>query len=144
MDMLLIRRVAKEEPSPTRGVLYLDGKYWGDTIEPGKTNGKGPIPKGTYEVTINRSMKFKRDLPLVLDVPNFRGIRFHAGTKEEHTKGCICVGSRSDEEQLIEKMKYAYKSNGHEPFMLSIHDWDDPDVAHIVQQHERIFDKHRV
>lgn len=77
------------------------------------------IPCGMYPLTVTYSPKFKRMLPLVCDVPYegsgpstprpirerpgeglYRsGIRFHPGTKPEHSRGCILV-SRSDESLL--------------------------------------------
>lgn len=44
-----------------------------------KIKHKTAIPAGTYQVIVNRSPRFKRDLPLLLDVPYFEGIRIHCG-----------------------------------------------------------------
>lgn len=65
------------------------------------------IPPGTYRIAVTYSPRFKRPLPLVCDVigapddPNRprSGIRFHRGSKPEHSKGCILL-SVADEQHL--------------------------------------------
>lgn len=47
------------------------------------------IPAGTYPLKRTWSPKFKKDLPLVEDVPDREGIRIHKGTLPEHSQGCI-------------------------------------------------------
>ena len=47
------------------------------------------IPAGTYPLSRTWSPKFKKNLPLVEDVPDREGIRIHMGTKPEHSEGCI-------------------------------------------------------
>lgn len=50
------------------------------------------IPAGTYRIQITRSPRFARDLPLLLDVPGFTGIRIHPGNDRDDTEGCLLPG----------------------------------------------------
>jgi hypothetical protein len=50
------------------------------------------IPAGRYQVIVNRSIRFKRDMPLLLKVPGFDGVRIHNGNTSKETDGCILTG----------------------------------------------------
>lgn len=51
------------------------------------------IPTGRYEVAITYSNRFKKYLPLLLNVPGFAGIRIHPGNSAVDTEGCILPGT---------------------------------------------------
>lgn len=57
-----------------------------------KVFGQTAIPRGSYDITINYSPHFDRDLPLLLGVPNYSGIRIHTGNTPADTEGCILPG----------------------------------------------------
>ena len=69
--------------------------YICDTLE----NADYLIPALIYKVSVTQSPRFKRLLPILQQVPGRSGIRFHRGTKPEHSKGCILV-SAEDEQKL--------------------------------------------
>lgn len=92
-----VERVQKD-PDVTIGSMTVDGEFECWTVEdavraPGvKVAGKTAIPAGTYTVEVTYSNRFKKPLPLLLDVPMFTGIRIHAGNTAENTEGCILPG----------------------------------------------------
>ena len=89
----------------TIGKLYKNGVYITDTIEDVvrdiKIQDKTAIPVGKYKVIVNQSNRFKRLLPLLIDVPGFDGIRIHNGINETSTSGCIIVGENKIKGQVI-------------------------------------------
>lgn len=113
-----VDRIYKGE-SYTIGKMYLNGEYFCDTLEdairPVKIPNETAIPAGIYKVEVTYSPRFKRNLPLLIDVPNYTGIRIHNGSNKDHTSGCILVGfntskgkltdSRKTSDKLTEKLK---------------------------------------
>ena len=69
------------------GRLVINGRWFCNTLER-----KGyEILALCYHVAVTMSPKFKRLLPIVQNVPQRSGIRFHRGSKPEHSTGCILV-----------------------------------------------------
>jgi len=92
----------------TIGSLSIDGVFECWTLEDTcrwnseKIKEKTAVPAGHYEVIIDWSTKFKKDLPHILDVPNFSGIRIHCGNSDEQTEGCILVGNTKEADWIGE------------------------------------------
>ena len=57
-----------------------------------KMKGTTAIPEGTYPLLVTKSPRFKEWLPYLQGVPDFEGIRIHAGNYPDDTQGCILVG----------------------------------------------------
>ena len=121
---LLLKRIHKTETS-TIGELSIDGKFECYTLEDVeravKVKNETAIPKGKYKVIITPSNRFKRDLPLLQNVPGFEGIRIHSGNTNHDTEGCILVGqtraadfignSRKAFDKLFPKLQKASEIN---------------------------------
>lgn len=124
---LLLDRFFKG-PKYTVGHLYIDGKYFCDTIEDvdrglldsmslaeiqsKKIPSETAIPRGIYKVTLDVvSPKYsKRDfyikvckgkVPRLLNVKGFEGILIHAGNTEEDSAGCIILGENKVKGKVI-------------------------------------------
>jgi len=95
---LELNRIAYRD-TYTIGRLFINGEYFCDTLEDVprevKVMHETCIPRGEYKVIINMSTRFKRLMPLLLNVPMFEGIRIHAGNNSSHTSGCILVGKNT-------------------------------------------------
>ena len=85
MYIQLIRN--KPQGNAITGRLVINGRWFCNTLE----RVGYQIPALCYHVAVTMSPKFKRLLPIVQNVPQRSGIRFHRGTKPEHSTGCILV-----------------------------------------------------
>ena len=118
MELVLERRYLK--PSYTIGCLSVCGTRFCDTLEDRvrdlkqepKVPGATAIPAGRYEVIVNRSPRFGRDLPRLLDVPGFEGILIHRGNTAEDTSGCILVGENRERGKVINSTRYEVQLTG--------------------------------
>ena len=119
MELKLKRIALKKEY--TIGRLYIDGKYFCDTLEDTvrdlNKNGKfdngekkiaelTAIPYGKYEVTLKvRSPRYSKIqkymdfcggyMPRLLKVLDFEGILIHPGTTAKDSAGCILIGKNT-------------------------------------------------
>ena len=92
----------------TIGKLFVDGQYLCYTLEDKmrqeadkpvaewKVYSQTAIPTGDYSVMITLSNRFKKVLPILLNVDGFSGVRIHAGNSSADTEGCILVGMNWD------------------------------------------------
>ena len=124
MKLLLHRQTFSDKSSV--GTLYVNGLKECHTLEDRdrhleeggeKVYGETAIPRNTYKVVITYSNRFKQPMPLLVDVPQFEGIRIHPGNTDQNTEGCILVGvgigqdrlynSRQAYERLFNKLEAA-------------------------------------
>lgn len=91
----------------TIGNLYINDEWFSNTLEDAdrglsddmdldkilelKKPTITAIPIGTYKVLITYSPRFKQNMPILLNVKGFEGIRIHSGNKHQDTSGCILV-----------------------------------------------------
>ena len=126
MYIQLIRN--KPQGNAITGRLVVDGRWFCNTLE----RVGYQIPALCYHVAVTQSPKFKRLLPLVQNVPRTgdkakgdkamrQGIRFHVGSKPEHSTGCILVPDREIEELLTSTLLEA--QNNHEEIILEVTDF---------------------
>lgn len=114
----------------TVGHLYVDGKFFCDTIEDTdrglnqrmpltqiksiKIKGKTCIPYGTYAISMDipspkysnyakypYALVVKGKMPRVMDVPGFEGVLIHPGTTANDTEGCLLVGENKVKGKLM-------------------------------------------
>jgi len=99
LKLLLVREIKNEKQ--THGLLFKIGKddkreFICYTLEDKerdvKIKGQTAIPTGKYTVIVTMSPRFKKELPLILNVPNFSGVRFHSGNDENDSEGCPLLG----------------------------------------------------
>lgn len=106
MELKLKREVFTDNSSI--GSLYVDGVFecyiledrdrgLSDTmslekIAGTKVYGKTCIPYGRYEVDWTMSARFKKMMPILLNVKGYVGIRIHAGNTEIDSLGCLLCG----------------------------------------------------
>lgn len=119
MQLLLERKYLKEKYAI--GNLYVEGVFFSNTLEDRvrdinkngvfdcgeiKIYGETAIPYGEYEVKVTYSPKFKRELPLLLNVPAFEGIRIHRGNSHKDSSGCILLGENKKKGMVINSTQY--------------------------------------
>ena len=97
---MLIRLIRNQpQGSAITGRLVINGRWFCNTLE----RVGYQIPALCYHIAVTQSPKFRRLLPIVQNVPRLpiadsqspiayrSGIRFHRGSKPEHSTGCILV-----------------------------------------------------
>lgn len=112
MELKLTRKWLTK--ASTIGELTVDGKAQCFILEDHypmpyvKTPAKTAIPAGRYEVRITYSPRFKVDMPLLLQVPGFEGVRIHPGNTVADTEGCLLPGKfRGTDQVTMSRVAYA-------------------------------------
>lgn len=128
MEISLHRRWFTDKS--TIGELSVDGLFecytCEDAVRDVKIKGITAIPYGRYKIIVTKSERFSKMaghdvyLPLLLNIPDYEGVRIHTGNKPEDTEGCLLPGtikgtdsvgnSRTAFIKLNEKINNALKS----------------------------------
>lgn len=130
---LVVKRTFRG-PKYTIGHLYIDGKYFCDTLEDPdrglsnnmsvneikskKVYGNTAIPYGTYTLDLDTvSPKYSNytrypyvkpygaKMPRVIGIKGFSGVLIHPGTDESNTLGCLLVGENKVKGKVINSQK---------------------------------------
>lgn len=119
-----VKRITSIDYPYTIGKMYIDGEYFCDTLEDRvrdinkngkfdngevKVAGETAIPYGRYQVVVTMSPKFKRELPRLLNVPNFEGILIHRGNTDKDSAGCLLLGENKVKGKVINSTPYEQK-----------------------------------
>lgn len=78
-------------------------------IEQNKVFGKTAIPKGTYDIVISFSNRFKTYLPLLINVNGYEGVRIHSGNTAADTEGCLLPGNARTKDKVLDS-RNAFKA----------------------------------
>ena len=106
LNLKLERKWKKEKY--TIGNLYVNGVFFSNVLEDTvrglrqdmtpeeikkiKIHGQTAIPSGRYEIRMTLSARFRRQLPILLNVPGYAGVRIHPGNNDANTEGCLLPG----------------------------------------------------
>ena len=119
MEILVERKYKKE--NYTIGHVYINGEYFCDSLEDTdrgltrdmslaemrevKEYGNTAVPAGRYQIAYTYSNRFKKHLPLLLQVPCFEGVRIHAGNTHADTSGCLLLGENKAVGKVLNSRK---------------------------------------
>lgn len=132
MNILVDRKWKKE--NYTIGNVFINGKFFCNSLEDKdrglndkmsakeinskKIYGQTAIPTGTYEIRMTYSGKFATkswgrkyngQVPLLLQVKGFDGVRIHPGNTAKDTLGCILIGKNTAKGTVTQSIEYYFK-----------------------------------
>lgn len=123
MEIKIIRKYKKD--TYCIGEMLVNGEHFCETCEDRdrglrsdmmlsqikkiKVYAQTAIPYGTYKVSVYFWPKFRKNYPLLHDVPGFTGILIHGGANAGHSAGCILVGENKIKGGLVNCEKYVRK-----------------------------------
>ena len=111
-------KLIRNEPqgSAITGHLVINGRWFCNTLE----RVGYQIPPLCYHLAVTMSPKFRRLLPIVQNVPQRSGIRFHVGKVPKHSTGCILLPDRETENNFTNLLLYI---QAHEEIILEVTDF---------------------
>ena len=84
------------------GRVFVDNVYFAESLEDqdrylekgqnSKVYARTAIPRGTYEIQITMSSRFKKPMIQFMNVPSFVGVRAHGANKAKQLQGCTALG----------------------------------------------------
>lgn len=80
-----------------------------DKVRSKKIKHQTAIPAGEYNIIVSLSARFRVQMPLLLSVPEFDGIRIHPGNSAADTSGCILLGQNRDGSRILSS-RVAYQA----------------------------------
>lgn len=109
MEVVIERKWKKD--TYTIGRVYIDGEFFCNSMEDRdrgleqymnegeifnlKVKGETAIPAGRYKVLMTYSPKYKRQMPQIMNVPGFTGVRIHSGNTAADSEGCVLLGDNT-------------------------------------------------
>ena len=114
MYIRLIRN--KPQGNAITGRLVINGRWYCNTLE----RVGYQIPALCYHVAVTMSQKFRRLLPIVQNVPQRSGIRFHVGKVPKHSTGCVLLPDRETENNFTNLL---LDIQAHEEIILEVTDF---------------------
>ena len=111
-------KLIRNEPqgSAITGRLVINGRWFCNTLE----RVGYQIPALCYHLAVTMSPKFRRLLPIVQNVPQRSGIRFHVGKVPKHSTGCILLPDRETENNFTNLL---LDIQAHEEIILEVTDF---------------------
>ena len=111
-------KLIRNEPqgSAITGRLVINGRWFCNTLE----RVGYQIPPLCYHVAVTMSQKFRRLLPIVQNVPQRSGIRFHVGKVPKHSTGCVLLPDRETENNFTNLL---LDIQAHEEIILEVTDF---------------------
>jgi len=120
MEMVVDRKWKKD--TYTIGNVYIDGEFFSNSIEDKdrglaqwmdvgeiakkKVYGETAIPTGKYKVTMTYSPRFKRNMPQIMNVKAYSGVRIHSMNTAKDSLGCIGLGKNDKKGWISNSRKY--------------------------------------
>ena len=111
-------KLIRNEPqgSAITGRLVINGRWFCNTLE----RVGYQIPALCYHLAVTMSPKFRRLLPIVQNVPQRSGIRFHVGKVPKHSTGCVLLPNRETENHFTNLL---LDIQAHEEIILEVTDF---------------------
>ena len=118
-DANMYIRLIRNQPkaSAITGRLVINGRWFCNTLE----RVGYQIPAICYPIRVTQSPRFKRLLPLVCNVPQRSGIRFHIGKQPKHSTGCILLPDHETENKFTNLLLQTQQA--HEEIILEVIDF---------------------